>query len=129
VLGEGEDPESERVLRSAGPAAAVAYHATYGTPMFEHFPGADIWRESIESVDASLRHLEVHRGHLTSLNEHDRKVINGPLAVAFSQSGNAAAWRERLALAEAGGTTEIAFQPCGDDLPGELEAFIAAARG
>lgn len=130
VVGDDEDVDSERLLRAAGPGAAIAYHAGYQRrrPGFDALPDADAWRESVEAVDASVRHLEIHRGHLTALNRHDEKVMTPQLAVQLSRSGTASAWRQRLADAEARGATEVAFQPAGDDLRGELAAFIAAAR-
>ncbi|MGZ4806234.1 MAG: LLM class flavin-dependent oxidoreductase, partial [Ilumatobacteraceae bacterium] len=77
----------------------------------------------------AVRHLELHRGHLTELNRHDEKVMTGPIAVTLSRSGSAAHWRDRLAAAAAAGATEVAFQPAGDDLHRELAMFIDAANG
>ena len=54
-------------------------------------PGADAWVAAIEAVPAERRHLEVHRGHLTSLNSTDRLVMNGELAVGLTRSGDAGA--------------------------------------
>ena len=131
VLDDDEDIETERVLRSAGPAAAISYHAGYQRrrPGFDGLPDSATWRASIEEVDADVRHLEMHRGHLTELNRHDRKVMTGPRAVQLSRSGDAADWRARLAAGQAAGATEIAFQPAGDDLRRELRAFIEVAGG
>lgn len=131
VLANGEDVNSERVLRSAGPGAAMAYHSGYqrNRPGFEGLPHAAAWRASIEAVEPAVRHLDLHKGHLTELNRHDQKVMTGPIAVALSRSGSAAHWRDRLAVAADAGATEVAFQPAGDDLRHELEAFIAAANG
>ncbi len=131
VIGDDEDLDSERVLRSAGPGAAVAYHGIYerNPDALDRLPGAAAWRDSIEAVDPSLRHLEVHRGHLTELNAHDRLALTGTLAAAISRSGTASQIRERLAASAAAGATEIAFQPAGDDLRAELRTFIEAAQG
>ncbi|MGZ4764245.1 MAG: LLM class flavin-dependent oxidoreductase [Ilumatobacteraceae bacterium] len=131
VLADGEDANSERVLRSAGPGAAIAYHAGYQRrrPGFDSLPHSAVWRASIEDVEPAVRHLELHRGHLTELNRHDEKVMTGPIAVALSRSGSAAHWRDRLAAAAAAGATEVAFQPAGDDLHRELAMFIDAANG
>ena len=38
-------------------------------------------------------------------------------------------WRERIALLESLGATEIAYQPAGPDIARELETFAAAVRG
>lgn len=130
VLDVGEDLDTERVLRSAGPGAAVAYHASYQRqlPTFDALPDAAKWRASVEEVDLADRHLEVHRGHLTELNRHDRTVMTGPIAVDLSRSGTAAHWRARLAAAAEAGATEVAYQPAGDDLRRELRSFIEAAE-
>jgi 5,10-methylenetetrahydromethanopterin reductase len=131
VLGDAERPDDERVIRSAGPGAAIAYHSAYQRrrPAFDTLPGSAAWRESIEAIDPSVRHLETHRGHLTELNRHDRAVMTGSIAAEVSRSGTAAHWRDRLAAAAEAGATEVAFQPAGDDLRRELRAFIGAARG
>lgn len=131
VIDDDEDRDGEHILRSAGPAAAIAYHSGYqrGRPGFDSLPGSAVWRESVEAVDPSVRHLEVHRGHLTELNRHDRTVMTGTIALDVSRSGTASQWRDRLAAAAEAGTTEVAFQPAGDDLRRELRAFIEAARG
>jgi 5,10-methylenetetrahydromethanopterin reductase len=131
VLDDGEDPDDERVLRSAGPGAAIAYHSAYQRRRanFDTLPDAARWRASIEAVDPSVRHLETHRGHLTELNRHDRAVMTGSIAAQVSRSGTAAHWRERLAAAAEAGATEVAFQPAGDDPRRELRAFIDAAHG
>lgn len=131
VLADGEDVDSQRVLNAAGPGAAMAYHSGYQRrrPTFDALPNSATWRESIEAVDPSVRHLDLHRGHLTELNRHDQKVMTGSIAVELSRSGTAAHWRNRLATAEQAGATEVAFQPAGEDLRRELSAFIDAAMG
>jgi 5,10-methylenetetrahydromethanopterin reductase len=131
VLADGDDIDTERVIRSAGPGAAMAYHSGYQRrrPGFDALPDSATWRASVEEVDPEVRHLEMHRGHLTELNRHDRKVMTGSIAVELSRSGTAEHWRKRLAAAADAGATEVAFQPAGDDLRGELRSFIEAAQG
>jgi 5,10-methylenetetrahydromethanopterin reductase len=128
VIDDGEDPGSDRVLEAAGPAAAINYHAGYQRqrPGFAGLPNAEVWRDSIEAVDPSVRHLSMHEGHLTVLNEHDRRAIDAAVAVAQSRSGDAAAWRERLVEVEERGATEVAYQPAQHDPRRELRAFIEA---
>ena len=111
VLDDGEDPEGDRVLRSAGPGAAIAYHAAYQRrrPSFDTLPGSAVWRASIEAVDPSVRHLEIHRGHLTELNRHDRTVMTGSIAAEVSRSGTASHWRDRLAAAAEAGRRRSRF--------------------
>ena len=130
VLDDGEDPDSPRVLEAAGPGAAVAYHALYEqhSPVLRSLPGADAWIGAIEVVPEETRHLAIHRGHLTVLNDIDRLMMTGSLAIGISRSGTAAQMRERVAAAAADGTTEFVFQPAGPDPMRELEAFIAAVR-
>jgi 5,10-methylenetetrahydromethanopterin reductase len=130
VIDDGEDIESARVVEAAGPGAAVAYHALYEThsPVLDGFPGAAEWVAAIEAVPERRRHLEIHRGHLTTLNEIDRLVMTGAFATGITRSGNAAAVRDVIARAADAGTTEYVFQPAGPDPRRELDAFIAAAR-
>jgi 5,10-methylenetetrahydromethanopterin reductase len=131
VLDDDEAVDSERVVRAAGPGAAMAYHSGYQRrrPGFDALPDSAAWRVSVEEVDPDIRHLEVHRGHLTELNRHDEKVMTGSIAVQLTRSGSAAHWRSRLAAAADAGATEVAYQPAGDDLRRELRTFIAAAQG
>ena len=92
VLDEDESYDSERVIEAAGPGTAVLFHAGYEHALLEgldQVPGAQEWRELIESVPAAERHLHTHVGHLTVLNDTDRKVINGSLIQQLSFSGPA----------------------------------------
>ena len=129
VLDDGEAASSARWLEAAGPAAAVAYHALYEQhdERLRGLPGADVWVAAIEAVPEERRHLEVHRGDLTAINDTDRLTINGELAVGLTQRRRRPGAVDDAATAE-GGTTEIAFQPAGPDLRRELEAFVAAVR-
>jgi 5,10-methylenetetrahydromethanopterin reductase len=128
VIGDGEDVESTRVLEAAGPGAAVAYHALYEqkSAVLHTLPGSNEWVAAIETVPDHSRHLAIHRGHLTELNEIDRLMMTGGLAAAISQSGTAQQMRERVALAAAGGTTEFVYQPAGPDPAGEIESVARA---
>lgn len=128
VLEEGEDPGSERVVAAAGHAAGVLMH--YAT---EHHldlvPDAAPWRAAYDDVPPATRHLALHAGHMVEVSPRDRPFISGGLLAATGTALPAQGWRDRLAGAEAGGATEIAYQPAGPDIPRELEAFAAAARG
>jgi 5,10-methylenetetrahydromethanopterin reductase len=131
VVGDDEDVESNRVLEAAGPGAAVAYHALYEqkSPALQGLPGSGEWVSAIRSLPQATRHLAIHRGHLTELNEIDRLVMTGQLAAGISQSGTAQQMRDRVASAAAGGTTEFVFQPSGPDPADEIERFAAAVIG
>jgi 5,10-methylenetetrahydromethanopterin reductase len=131
VLDDDEDLDSPRVLEAAGPGAAVAYHALYEqrSPILGSLPGAAQWTAAVEAEPVATRHLEVHRGHLTVLNDTDRLVMTGSMATGLTRSGTAEQWRTRIAAAAEAGVTEIAFQPAGPDPRRELEAFWNACAG
>jgi 5,10-methylenetetrahydromethanopterin reductase len=137
VLDEDEDPQSERVRTAAGAALAVIYHATYeraGAAAVDAFPGGREWRESMEAAGDGARHIEIHKGHLIHLNEHDEQAWAAGAWQALrelSLSGTASEIRGRLDALEAQGVTEVAYQPHGfgaeGDIPRELERFARAA--
>jgi 5,10-methylenetetrahydromethanopterin reductase len=123
VLEDGEDAGSDRAVAAAGPAAAVILHGSWeqGAPIDA------AWAAEIEKVDPRVRHLAVHDRHLIAVTERDRPYITGDLIRAFTYTGTRAEIAAKLAAAEAGGVTEIAFQPAGPDIPRELRAFAEAA--
>ncbi len=128
VLDPGEDPDSPRVIEAAGGGASVVFHRAYdrpapGRPKMEELKGGREWVETIESFDPGVRHLHTHEGHLTFVNEIDRKVITGDLIMKYTFTGEADALRRRIEELEEIGVTEIAFQPAGPDVPRELRAF------
>ena len=131
VLAEGEAPTDDRVLATAGPALAVAYHAVYergGADAVDAFPGGRTWREAVEQVAPERRHLAIHDGHLVLVNDRDRPAVveGAPLLTSLSFTGTAAELRERLDGLAAAGLTELAYQPAGPDIPSELERMAAA---
>jgi 5,10-methylenetetrahydromethanopterin reductase len=128
VLGEGEDPGSARVLDAAGHAAGVAVHATYErTGDLSRFAGGAEYQAALERIPAERRHIALHEGHLIAMNDRDRRLVTGDMVRAFGYARTASEWRDRLAELEAAGATEIAYQPAGADIPGELERFAHAA--
>ena len=132
VLEPGESFDAPRVLAAAGAGAAVVFHRAWdrpapGRPTLKQLEGGPEWRAHIESIDPEVRHLHTHEGHLTFLNEIDRKVINGDLVRNLTFSGEAAVLRDRIGDLGARGVTEIAFQPAGPDVPRELRAFAQMA--
>jgi 5,10-methylenetetrahydromethanopterin reductase len=128
VLRDGEHAGSERVIEAAGHAAAMMLHYghEHGALDDEAMAG---WRAAYEDLPADERHLAMHYGHLVLVNERDRPFVTGQLIEAFDMARSAAGWREKLAELEEGGATEVAYQPAGPDIPGELEALAEAARG
>jgi 5,10-methylenetetrahydromethanopterin reductase len=129
VLRDGEDLTSPRVVEAAGHAAIVMYHFVAEN----HLPGAlvpglDAWLQTYEDVPAEERHLAMHDMHLIGINQRDRAFVTPQLLEAAGNTWTPSELRDRLAAAEAAGATEVAYQPAGD-IPAELEAFAAAARG
>jgi 5,10-methylenetetrahydromethanopterin reductase len=126
VLDDGEDPGSDHAVGAAGHAAAVMMH--YGV---EHNVLAEPfkpWAAVCDSVPKEERHLAMHYGHLVLVNKRDRPFITGELLQSLGLALPASGWKARLEQLEANGATEIAYQPAGDDIPRELEAFAKAAR-
>jgi 5,10-methylenetetrahydromethanopterin reductase len=129
VLDEGETYDSPRVIEAAGAAAALLFHVGYeGTvPGLENLPGASEWRKEIEQLPEEDRHLRTHIGHLTYLNDTDRKVVNGAIIQALTFSGPVDALRARLDDVARAGVTEVVYQPAGPDIERELVAFAKMA--
>ena len=61
------------------------------------------------------------------ISEHDRRFIDPAAAAAATLTGTARALRDRLDALEAGGATELLYQPMGSDIPQELRAFAEMA--
>lgn len=127
VLEHGEDPGSARVMAAAGHAAGVAYHGAYEHGRVEALPGGSAWREQVERVPQRTRHLAIHENHLIAPNAIDRTVLNGEALTRLGGALDRGAWQARLARWGAAGTTEIAYQPAGPDIPRELRAFATMA--
>lgn len=117
VVGENETIESLRVWETAGAPAAVAYHAflEQNDERLESLPNADRFVALAKAIPEESRHLTLHEGHLTVMNEIDRAVMTPAAAASLSPlTGTIDEVREKAKhLAEAG-MTEIAFQPVGD---------------
>jgi 5,10-methylenetetrahydromethanopterin reductase len=133
VLDPGEDHTSERVREALGPAFATGYHVTWewSPEAVDAMPGGAAWRSRVEERPAAERHLAVHEGHLVSVTERDRPVLDaaGPALLAGGWTGDAQTVREHIERAGAQGVLEVAYRPAGPGIARELEAFAAAARG
>lgn len=129
VLDDGEDPGSPRALAAAGHAAPVLFHFALENRQLGLLPNGEQWAAAYADVPENVRHLALHDRHLIAINDRDRPFVTGELLAqngfALSRDG----WRERLAVLESMGATEIAYQPAGPDIPRELEAFANAVRG
>jgi 5,10-methylenetetrahydromethanopterin reductase len=133
VLQEGEDLRSPRVLDAAGHGVAVVYHAMFergGADAVRGLPGGDAWLAAIDALPAPGRHLATHEGHLVRLTDRDRAALTegADLLATFTLTGKPAELRERIATLAAAGVTEVVYQPAGEDIPGELQRFLAAAQ-
>jgi len=129
VLEDGEDPGSARALAAAGHGAAVNFHYALENKMLDHVPNGAAWAAAYEKVPQRERHLALHDQHLITINERDKPFVTGTVMASAGLAMNRAGWRERLALLEKNGATEVAYQPAGPDIARELEAFASAARG
>jgi 5,10-methylenetetrahydromethanopterin reductase len=129
VLEKDEDPGSERVLAAAGHAGGVLMHWAVEHQQLDLVPNVADWEKAYGDVPRASRHLALHAGHMVEINERDRPFITGDLLAAGGVAISPEGWRERLAAAEAGGATEVAYQPAGPQIARELEAFAEAARG
>jgi 5,10-methylenetetrahydromethanopterin reductase len=129
VLDEGETYDSPRVIEAGGPGAAILLHAGYAGTVagVENLPGAAEWRTEIEKVPAEERHLRTHVGHLTYLNDTDRKVMTGALIQAVTFSGSTTELRARFDGLARAGVTELVYQPAGPDIERELVSFATMA--
>jgi 5,10-methylenetetrahydromethanopterin reductase len=135
VLDEAEATDSDHAMVAGGPGWALAYHGAYefgGPDAVRTLPGGVEWMEIVERTPAEERHLAVHVGHCVELNAADRAAwAAGGHAMLrdVTLSGAPAVIRDRIAELAEHGVTEIVFQPCGPDVAGELERFLAAATG
>jgi 5,10-methylenetetrahydromethanopterin reductase len=126
VLGAGEAPDSARALAAAGHAAPVLFHFALENRRLELLPNGEAWAAAYADVPPHARHLALHDRHLIAINDRDRPFVTGELLAAQGLALTAAGWRERIELLASMGATEIAYQPAGPDIPGELERFAAA---
>ncbi|MFG1930744.1 hypothetical protein ACGFK1_08800 [Mycobacterium sp. NPDC048908] len=80
VLEDGEDPDSARVKDAIGPWRVVNWHDAYargGAEAVDSLPGGREWRAALETVShPQNRHLHVFEGHVTTLPDRDRRLLN-----------------------------------------------------
>ena len=128
VIRPGETVDSPRVLDTAGPGAAVAYHALLeqDSGRLDAFPNGARFVELVNATPDDTRHLVLHEGHLTVLNDLDRQVVIPQAVSSFTPlTGTVDELRERVAALDAAGLTEVAFQPMGS-IEDELHAMADA---
>ncbi len=133
VRAEGEAPHSERELAACGGGWAIQYHLAYefaGPEAVKQMPGGEAWLAALETHPEDERHFAVHTNHLMGMNDADQAAWDGGGSVMLEQvtiTGTAPEVASRVAELTEAGITELVYQPMGDDVPGELERFIAAA--
>jgi 5,10-methylenetetrahydromethanopterin reductase len=128
VVRDGETIESPRVLETAGPTAAVAYHALIeqNDDRLATFPNAARFVELINAVPEDIRHLAIHEGHLTVMNDIDRKYMTAAAAASLTPlTGTVEQVRANVEAMIDTGLTEIAFQPVGN-VEAELHTMAEA---
>lgn len=123
VLLDGESPGSERAIAAAGHAAAVGLHWATEFDAVDSLPGGRQWAAAYDSVPTRERHLALHDQHLIAVNDRDRAFVTGEMLAAQKLAQTPDAWKQQLQRFERAGVTEIAYQPAGPDIPGELERF------
>jgi 5,10-methylenetetrahydromethanopterin reductase len=131
VLDDGEDVHSRDVMNRAGHGLAVVFHALYergGADAVLGLPGGRQWVNAIQAIPAAERHLVTHEGHLVRLTAVDEEAVAlaADLLPQFTFSGTAAHLRDRVAEYEAGGVTELVYQPAGPDVVVELARMMEA---
>ncbi|MEC7829110.1 MAG: LLM class flavin-dependent oxidoreductase [Actinomycetota bacterium] len=128
VMSGDETVDSARVIETAGPWVSVAYHAflEQNDQRLETLPNAQQFRELVEQVPEDERHLHVHAGHLTHLNDIDREVVVGDSMFLSPFTLHEAEVKDRIDELESHGITEIAYQPMGD-IEREMKTFARAA--
>jgi 5,10-methylenetetrahydromethanopterin reductase len=129
VLAKGEDPASARALVAAGHAAAVMFHAALEQRRLDVVPRGKEWAAAYDAVPARVRHLALHDKHLIAINDRDRPFVTGEMLVENGFALTRAGWRERIAMLESAGATEIAYQPAGSNIAKELANFASAVQG
>ena len=128
ILDDHETVHSQRVIDTAGPGVAVAYHAflEQSDPRLDGFPRAERFLELAAATPDDSRHLELHAGHLTELNAIDREVVTGDAMFVTPLTCHGHELPARLERLAEQGITDVAFQPLGD-VGRELRAFAEAA--
>ena len=128
VMSGDETVDSPRVIETAGPWVSVAYHAflEQNDQRLATLPNAEEFRRLVEQVPEDSRHLRVHEGHLTHLNDIDREVVVGESMFLSPFTLNESEVVNQITELEAHGITEIAYQPMGD-IEREMRTFASAA--
>ena len=122
VLEPGEALDSERVVKTVGPAAMGSVHYIYDKisedgggepPQFVR----SIWKEFCDLMDQTppeRRHLRVHDSHYTFLHPEEARMVNAELIQGCVLAGQPEELIERLRGLEKEGLNQIMFLPLPD---------------
>jgi 5,10-methylenetetrahydromethanopterin reductase len=132
VLDPGEGYESPRLLAAAGPAYVTGFHALskWAPDLVRSSPGGSEWLERLEAErPPEEQHLIVHEGHLVTVTDRDRPLLDvaGAAVLGTGWTGDAASVAARMDAVGAQGITEVVYCAAGPDIGRELAAFAAAA--
>lgn len=126
VLDDGEAPDSPRAVAAAGHAAGLMYHALHLRGAAANLPNGAAWVAELEEFPADEQHLYLHEGHLVVANERDLRALTPDIMARVARTSEG--WRAHLRQLEERGATEVAYQPAGPDIAGELARFAELAR-
>ncbi|MCU1452783.1 MAG: Luciferase-like, subgroup [Acidimicrobiales bacterium] len=135
VLDAGETLTDQRVKLAAGPwYLLLAYHGLWqmAPEAVRGVPGGNEWLAGINAErPAGERHLAVHEGHVTDVQDRDRPLLDAA-PDGLAQTG----WigdrddiAGRVEASAAAGVSELLYAPAGPDVTREIRAFATAAIG
>ena len=133
VLDPGESVTDERVKLAAGPwYLLLAYHGLWqmAPDAVRALPHGEEWVTAIDGErPEGERHLAVHEGHVTDVQERDRSLVDaaGDLLTQTGWVGDRDDIAARVAASAVAGVSELLYTPAGPDLAREIRAFAAAA--
>jgi 5,10-methylenetetrahydromethanopterin reductase len=132
VLDPGESHDSRRLAEAAGPAYVTGFHALskWAPHLVRSSPGGAEWLERLDAERPDdQRHLAVHEGHLVTVTERDRPLLDaaGERLLGTGWTGDAASVAARMDAVGAQGISEVVYCAAGPDIRRELKAFAAAA--
>lgn len=133
VLAPGESPTASRVIDAVGPWQAAGLHMMWeqDPASLAMMPGGEAFLAQIESErPEGERHLSVHAGHCSHLNEADRLALaaQGDDIAWFGWVADADGYRQKAEESAAAGTTELLYTPAGDELLPQTKTFYDAVR-
>ncbi|MEZ5225321.1 MAG: hypothetical protein R2710_01220 [Acidimicrobiales bacterium] len=115
VMDPDETVDAARVIETAGPGVAVAYRVPRAARCrLDSLPNGEGFVALATALDPETRHLALHTGHLTVMNDIDRQVITGSAMHVAPLTVHGSELPGRIQRLADQGVTEIAFQPMGD---------------